>query len=170
MKSLKIIIDGYNLIKSVPDGFSRQESLESQREHLLRILHSSPQLNNQKIVVVFDGSSGLPGLHPPRYRGIQVVFSGDKKEADDVIKEMIRTSGSPGNLQIVSSDLQIQFTAKDHGAGVIGSQEFWSQLNSPRASSRTDSSPAYPPDAELSDKEVRKWLELFKNREYGDKK
>lgn len=163
-----VIIDGYNLIKSPQIEFPKLESLEAQRDHLLKILHSSLQLKNERIMVVFDGSPKILKQVQSKYRGIRVVFSGDHKSADRVIQELIRREPQPSHLEIVTSDREIQFTARDHGARVSDSPAFWKRLHSGKKQTSPSAPSSQGEDRELSDREVSEWLELFKNRTFGD--
>jgi len=159
-----IIIDGYNLIKSPQINYPDSGSLEGQREHLLRILHSSSLAAGNKIIVVFDGDQS----HLPRrkltFRGIQVIYSPKNKKADDIIREMIRRDSARQEMEIVSSDREIQNSARDHGAQATDSHAFWKRIHSPvPPDPGRNSRPPEIPDRELTDKEVRKWLDIFKN-------
>ncbi len=165
ISSKKIIIDGYNLIKRVGGVFSGLPSLEAQRNHLLRLLASSSSLSGISIVLVFDSSwEGLPNP-PVVYRNIKIVFSQNNKKADEIIQQFIRRSSSPGQLLIVTSDREIQYTALDHGARIMGSQDFWKQIQRPVSRKASASS---LPDRELTDREIKDWLKLFNQKDQGE--
>jgi len=164
MKGKKIIIDGYNLIKSPLISFPDSDSLEAQREHLLRILQSYPALRNRQVTVVFDGGEPFPGPHSYKYGHIQFVFSGPKKQADDVIQRMIRKAPRPAELHIVTSDRRIQFTARDHGAEVTDSPAFWKMLHATPGPTGSEEHTGEKPADRLSDREVKEWLKRFQNR------
>ncbi len=167
MSISKIIIDGYNFIKAPGAILPKNESLELQRDHLIKLLHSLPTLRNQDITIVFDGNQPPVAINAPKFRRMKVIFSGAGKEADDIIQNIIRNEANPGNLQIVSSDRKIQFTAKDHGALITNSADFWSQLQS-RNKTKQSSGNQPNADSELSDKEVDEWLQIFQNRSPED--
>lgn len=161
MKGKKIIIDGYNLIKSPRSAFPASGSLEAQRDHLLRILESAPALRDKVVTVVFDGGEPFPGPHTQKHGRIRLIFSGPQKQADDVIQGMIRRAAHPGELHIVTSDRQIQYTARDHGAYVTDSSIFWKMLHPGTAPpDNADEKPVDP----LPDREVEEWLKMFQNR------
>ena len=167
MKTDTIIIDGYNLIKLNLQHFPENLSLEQQREHLLRLLHSSSLSRNHRILVVFDGSQPvLPG-NRFRYRGIQVLFSGSGKTADDRIRQYILNSPQPESIEVVTSDREIQHTARNLGCQIISSSDFWKRLTrSPEPEKR--SREVGESDRELSDREVKEWLNLFQQRGADD--
>ena len=167
MSEKQIIIDGYNLIKINQAQFPPDLSLEQQREHLLRLLHSSPHFSGKQITVVFDGAQPVLPASRFRYRGIRVLFSGKGATADDAIRRMIRNSPHPEEILVVTSDREIQFTARDLGSAVAESRHFWKQLT---AHSTTTPSPETEAqkDRELSQREVEEWLELVRQRRESD--
>ena len=159
----KIIIDGYNLIYAVIDDFPAGLDLPGQREHLIRVLYSSHQLKNSKLIIVFDGRSGIknPALSSTR---IRVIISQGNKKADQIIQELVRKDPKPGQIEVVSSDREIQFTAKDHGAKVRESRDFWQKVHLKQTVKSRNRKNEMEADRSLSDKEVREWLEIFKKK------
>ena len=168
MSKKKIIIDGYNLIKSHEVSFPKLISLESQRDHLLKVLNSSPALHSKNVIVVFDGSQLGITSGGFKHQQIRVIFSGKNKLADDVIQEMIRRDLHPEQLSIVTSDRTIQFTAKDHGAETIESPAFWKKIHNQHSAKKNKQSILSEKDKNLSDKEVQEWMQIFKNRNVED--
>lgn len=164
MDSKQIIIDGYNLIKSVSEFTCKTVQLSAQREHLIRLLISSPFLHNKKIVIVFDGGDVKSSLHLQKYHNIKLVYSGNQTKADDIIQEMIRSSNNVNNLIIVSNDKEIQFTAKSHGATHIDSHIFWNKIRNVAKQKSSHSQKFEYNNRELTDKEVQKWLKIFTDR------
>ncbi len=161
-----LVIDGYNLIKRHLSAFRHLPDLEAQRDHLLKLLHSSPALRGQKIVVVFDGSEMAPARRKISFRNIEIVFSGGHRNADQVIQALIRQRAAREDLEVVTSDREIQRTARDHGATVWGAEQFWQKLHTSTVSEETEA-PAFP-DRELSDPEVQEWMKLFENRSQNE--
>jgi predicted RNA-binding protein with PIN domain len=159
----KIIIDGYNLILAVREDFPGNLDLEGQREHLLRVLNSSQQLKKFRLIVIFDGRSEVKNLAPSSGR-IRIIFSKGRKKADQIIQELVRKDPTPGQIEVVSSDREIQFTAKDHGAKVRESRDFWQQIRLKQNSKSGTGRNKTETDRSLSDREVREWLEIFKNK------
>jgi predicted RNA-binding protein with PIN domain len=92
MRFRDIIIDGYNLIKSVPNFPFSDISLALQRDHLVKILQSSPQIRSSKITVVFDG---IQEIQTKTKRQVNIIYSGTNKKADDIIQEKIRKYNNP---------------------------------------------------------------------------
>lgn len=163
-----LIIDGYNVIEAARELFKKMPALENRRDHLLRMIHSTPQLRNQIIIVVFDGSS--PRGTPKKYRhhNIQIIFSGDQQEADQVIQDMIRKEASGKSLHIISSDHEIQNTARDHHTRSSSSQKFWQQLRQNRSGQNNSKNTNNIREQEISKREVQEWLEIFKKGKQGN--
>jgi predicted RNA-binding protein with PIN domain len=167
-KKSQIIIDGYNLLKSVDIGTIRKEKLEIARENLLQLLNSFQQLSRHEIVVVFDSNSAEGSKNVTHFGKIKVVFSGQGMEADDIIKHWIRKKGDKSSLTIVSSDNEIKNTAKDHGVKVLGSKEFW--IKHRKAIPPGEKSSFLEKEKHLSDREVKEWLKLFQNKAKNSEK
>jgi predicted RNA-binding protein with PIN domain len=159
----KIIIDGYNLIYAVNNNFPAGLDLPGQREHLIKVLNSSHQLKNSKLIIVFDGRSGIKN-HTLSSARIRVIFSQGHKKADQIIQELVRKDPIPTQIEVVTSDREIQFTAKGHGAKVRESREFWRKIRMKHTIKPRDKKKETEADRSLSDKEVREWLEIFKKK------
>jgi predicted RNA-binding protein with PIN domain len=117
--------------------------------------------------VVFDGSQQVVPGNRFRYRGIQVLFSGAGKTADDRIRQFILNSPRPESIEVVTSDREIQNTARNLGCWVTSSPDFWKRLtrsSEPEGPGRE----AGESDRELSDREVQEWLNLFQQRGADD--
>jgi predicted RNA-binding protein with PIN domain len=167
-KSEYLIIDGYNVIEAAPELFKKMPALENRRDHLLRMIRSTPYLRNKKIIVVFDGSS--PQGTPKKYRhhNIQVIFSGAQQEADQVIQDMIREESPRKSLLIISSDHEIQNTARDHNTQTSSSQAFWQQSRPRRSNQNKSHNTDYSKEKDLSQREVQEWLQIFKEGQQGN--
>jgi len=163
-----LIIDGYNMIEAAPGLFKKMPTLESRREHLIKIIQSTPHFRNVKIIVVFDGNSpkGIPKNY--QQQNIQIIFSGNQQEADQIIQDMIRLESSGRPLHIISSDREIQNTARDHHAQINSSQEFWKKLRRNPSNKRDSNNSDTENKQELSQREVQEWLNIFRKGKPGD--
>jgi predicted RNA-binding protein with PIN domain len=163
-----LIIDGYNVIHAEPHRFQKMTHLENRRAHFLKIIKSSPTLQYDKIIIVFDGKEvKLPGVNESEGK-VVVRYSGANREADDVIQEYIREKSHHSELEIVSSDHKIRNAAKDHALTVISSQQFWQKVSPKSHKKQRTSEASSPTDRQLSNKEVQEWVKLFKNRSETD--
>jgi len=163
-----LIIDGYNVIEAAPELFKKMAALENRRDHLLRMIQSTPHLRNKKIIVVFDGSSptGIPKKY--RHHNIHVIFSGAQQEADQVIQDLIRKEAPRKSLLIISSDQEIRNTARDHHARSSSSKAFWQQTRPNRSNQSESKTADYTKEQELSQHEVQEWLQIFKEGQQGN--
>ena len=119
---MRIIVDGYNLIRCSPSLRKRErEGLEEGREALLEELARYRRLKGHEITVVFDGM-GNPHLGTRAYteRGIRVIFTGSSR-ADDWIKKEVRKGK---RVVVVTSDREIREHVERAGSVAIGSGEF----------------------------------------------
>jgi predicted RNA-binding protein with PIN domain len=161
-----IIIDGYNIIMAAPQVFSRMPDLAARREHLIRLLQSHPELGHKKIILVFDGGKTGSPRQTSTVMNITIIYSRPGEEADDVIKKMIRKT-SPGKaLTVVTSDRSIRNSAQDHGANTITAVQFWKLLKPPSRKKKKSEQPI--PDRELSNRELKNWLEIFQKKDSGN--
>ncbi len=117
--SLRLLIDGYNLVPPIPDPRSPQSSwLEKQRNSLLRDLarHLEPKIR-KRTCIVFDANNAPPGRPEEfAYQGMLIRFAVDYLSADELIQELIQIHHAPKQLMVVSSDHQIQIVAQRRGA------------------------------------------------------
>ncbi len=123
--ALHIIIDGYNLLGAARRIF--MPDLEEERERLIKNLSVYRSLKRAKVTVVFDGKrSGRVSRSREVRHGVEVIFSREGEEADQLLKEIARKRGI--GATIVTSDREIRSFSESHGAVVIGSGEFLERL------------------------------------------
>ncbi|HFE65606.1 MAG TPA: hypothetical protein ENK14_14495 [Caldithrix sp.] len=160
----KILIDGYNVIKAPRVRFPGFSSLELQREHLIKVLKSNPQLQRSQTTVVFDSRIYIPPSRTQKHGNLTVIFTPLNKSADEVIQQLVRQSSQPGKILVVTSDRSIQFTAKDHGARAMESHVFWQKLQTRKKNRSVGRGEPQEGATPLSDREVKEWLSLFRSR------
>jgi len=158
----KYIIDGYNLLKSPAFNIPLNLDLENQRNHLIRMIRSYAQFEHCQVAIIFDNS--IKGNDKVSGDGrVQIQFTKPSMEADELIKIMIRKSNNPRNLIVVSSDRAIQYAAKDHGALVLSSEDYWRLLD--KKTDPQQSIPGNIPEQKyqpnLGDKELEYWKRMF---------
>lgn len=166
MKAEKLIIDGHNLLKAPNSRVPGIGIYEEELAHLVRLIRSWQAGERHQVTIVFDGNR--PD-HPEltNGRGVQLRFSGAGKTADEVIQQMVRRAPHPGKILVVTSDRAIQFTARDHGAQVCGSNEFWNQLSSP-SQPPTPAPPEEKPNGVSNAAELKEWMDLFQRNGQDD--
>jgi predicted RNA-binding protein with PIN domain len=153
------LIDGYNLIHALGLLHKRPAAgeLEHARHELLAFLQERGAGLAGALSVIFDARR-----HPRRavaeetVGDIQVLYA-VKREAGDLMEELIAGDTQPGRLQVVSDDHRIQQAARRRGAAALGCQEFLDRLES-----RPRSAPPPPNEAPAPLAEERAhWLEEF---------
>ncbi len=124
---MRIIIDGYNLIRRVPElrAFDR-EDMEAGREALVRALSTYRAGKGHGITVVFDGADAVHlGGGSERVAGISVRYSPRGRSADSIIKEMCRE----GKIEVViTGDREIVDTVKRWGTTAVSPELFWDRV------------------------------------------
>lgn len=129
---IEYLIDGYNLIRSRPDGQRRPGpgNLSKERHSLLRWIGMRLE-ENAVATVVFDASSEKARYAPKsndELFGVVVRFARDYETADDMIKELCREHTHPKQLVVVSNDHQVQKAARRRRAKVLQCDAFMAHL------------------------------------------
>jgi predicted RNA-binding protein with PIN domain len=126
---MKIIIDGYNLIRQ-SESLRRFErySLEEGRRELIRRLSLFKRLRGHTIIVVFDGwISGSAREERHNEGGITIIYSKRGEKADEVIKRLAMKGGSA--ITVVTSDRSIADFIGRRGGVAIASPEFEDRIS-----------------------------------------
>src|SRR3990172_2832679 len=87
---MRIVIDGYNLLKALPDcrGIEANDR-DAARGYLLVQLGRYRWLRGHQITVVFDGwIGGHPIERRSQASGVQVIYSQRGEQADAVIRRL----------------------------------------------------------------------------------
>src|SRR6185369_8293600 len=114
--------------------------------------------------VVFDSRAG-GGTAPSAtvYPGVRVQLA--KGDADAAILETVRTSRSPRDLLVVTSDRRLSASARDLGARTEDADRFRARAGKRGARRARGDAPDQPDKAEkpasLSASEVDEWMRLF---------
>ena len=121
---IRLIIDGYNLIRHSPVFAElERDSLEEGRRGLVEALGQYKRKTGHQLTVVFDGTDPNP-LSPrhSRQRGVEVLFSRSGQTADEVIAALVRKERE--RAVVVTSDRALAFQAEQSGCVVVSSPEF----------------------------------------------
>ncbi|MFH1073570.1 MAG: NYN domain-containing protein [Candidatus Firestonebacteria bacterium] len=127
---MKIIIDGYNVMRSTAfaDDFDFK-ILKNQRERFLSLLSDYAGRVKHQVIAVFDGAgSGGIFSDSENFGKVEVVFSSGGETADDVIKKMAAEASNPRDIIVVSSDKEIMYYVKQCGARVVPAGELYSKI------------------------------------------
>jgi hypothetical protein len=126
--SMRIIVDGYNLIRQWPElAMLDREDLQSGREALIRELQAYQRARRHQITVVFDGRErgGMSG-GTERVGGVGVRYSRQGETADQVIARLAAEAGE--GAVIVSTDREVQAAARRYGAAPLSAHEFMGRM------------------------------------------
>ena len=125
---MRIIVDGYNLIRQWPElAMLDRSDLQEGRAALLHELQAYQRLRRHDIIVVFDGQAAADG-GADRAGGITVRYSRQGETADDVIARL--AAESQAGTVVVSSDRAVQASADRHRVAAISAQEFMARIES----------------------------------------
>ncbi|MBI3752711.1 MAG: NYN domain-containing protein [Deltaproteobacteria bacterium] len=121
--AVHLVIDGYNLTGVMAISGQTAADLEGVRDELIKRLQAYKRLKGHRITVVFDGKkSGSLSRAKMHQNGIEVIFSKDGEEADQILREMAKKERH--GITIVTSDRAVASFAEAQGAVTIPSDEF----------------------------------------------
>lgn len=148
------IVDGHNLI-----GAMREIHLEDPDDEALLIsrLRRFCARTRRGVTVYFD--RGAPTRHAPRDAGgLSIRFVRPPRSADQAIMQHLsRLKGTARNWTVVSSDQEVQTSARRAGARVLSSDAFALLLT------RSIGAPGRgeKPESEMAEEELSEWMRLF---------
>jgi predicted RNA-binding protein with PIN domain len=121
---MRIIIDGYNLIRQ-SDALRRCErfSLEAGRNALIQKVSLYKKRKGHQVTIVFDGwENGSAMEERDRREGIDIIYSRRGEKADDVIKRMVEKRKE--EMVVVTSDGNIAAFVSHRGGTAVSSPDF----------------------------------------------
>ena len=129
--SIKYIIDGYNVLKQMPEYTGKK--LKQGRDELIRLFKiQRPQgsLKNE-VIIVFDGISSNNYIDDyltndyiiERQYNLKIIFT-KKESADNRIKNIVIKSDNPRNIIVVTDDKELRQSVRINGAKVLNVKEF----------------------------------------------
>ena len=152
------IIDGYNLLHWINQRCEDDESISDIA--MCRIIGAYLYQIRENGQIVFDGIG--PGEKVPfeNVRNTEVIFSGERIDADTAIENQIAASSAPKNTTIVSSDRRLRDAARARKAVILKSEEFWGKVIKQVTKKQ---GPKEPPAKRtgINSSEAELWLEEF---------
>lgn len=152
------LIDGYNLLRAV-QGI-HEEYAEIAESGLCRILSEYIRIKRSRGQIVFDG------IGPPDrsvlcgYGNLEVFFSGQRLEADDVIEDKIEDNTAPKSLIVVSTDRRIRAAANSRRAVAVRSDLFFDDVIKVLDKSKITPEPKQKREG-LTQAETDEWMDIF---------
>ncbi len=149
------LIDGHNLI---PKLGLRLDDAEDESK-LIALLQEFCRRRRHSVEVYFDGAP--PGQAGTKRMGrVTAHFVRRGDSADNAIRHRLQALGRAArNWTVVSSDRQVQASARAAQAGLLSSEEFAGQLCPAPRTPRTSLK-----ERGLSAEEVEAWLKFFAER------
>jgi len=133
-----LILDGYNVIYAIPvlRKIILKHGPAKARESLidLCVKYRGSRRDISCIYIVFDAPSRSPqqgcGSCPGQlnFKGVKVIFSQGKKEADDVIIEFLKNNDPAESFIVVSSDNYVCNNSRIYSARVMSPTAFRNEL------------------------------------------
>jgi predicted RNA-binding protein with PIN domain len=123
--AIHLVIDGYNLTGVMNHTAT---DLEGTREELIKRLQAYKRIKGHRITVIFDGKkSGSFYRERMNQGGIEIIFSKEGEEADQILREMAKKERH--SMILVTSDRAVASYAEAQGAVTMPSDEFDSVLS-----------------------------------------
>jgi uncharacterized protein len=167
--SATYIIDGYNLLHAmgVLSGRVGPGGLAKARLRLLGLVHGTFADKAPSVTVVFDASGALPGAsEEATYQGVHVRYALGKKEADDVIEQLVQEASAPKSLHVVSDDHRVQQAARRRHCVVLGCEAFLVWVDHYRRQQQTRTAEVPEKQEKVSPQETQRWLAEFSAMEH----
>ncbi len=150
---MALLIDAYNVTHA---NYRLPERYEmSSASGLCRTLD---RVRKGRVVVVADGSPKPDDRASADTGGVQLIFSGKGREADDVIEDLIEREADPRNLIVVSSDHRLQRAAQRRGATFMDAEPFLRKLAEALQGSDT---PLGGPEKPVNTPDAAAWMKKF---------
>lgn len=150
---MALLIDAYNVTHAdyrLPERYDLNSA-----SGLCRTLD---RVRKGRVVVVADGSPKPDDRAAPDTGGVELIFSGKGREADDVIEDLIEAEADPRNLIVVSSDHRLQRAAQRRGATYMDAEPFLREL---AAALRLGDAPGGGPVKPADSLDAAAWMRKF---------
>lgn len=149
------IIDGHNLIGAMKD--IRLDDPDDE-VRLVGELKRFCARTRRRVTVYFD--RGVPGLRAPQEAGgLSIRFISAPRSADQAISQhLLRLKGAARNWTVVSSDQEVQSSARRAGARPLSSEAFVRHMQMPYKGIDDREKPG----ADMTEAELKEWQNLFR--------
>jgi predicted RNA-binding protein with PIN domain len=149
------IIDGHNLIPKIP-GMSLQDI--DDEIQLVNLLQEFCRIRRKQVEVYFDNAPpGSPGAR--NYGSVVARFIRQGGTADQAIQKKLKRLGREArNWTVVSSDGEVQISARAARAKILTAEVFAQQLSEALGDTADRNLEA---DGDLSPEEVEDWMQIF---------
>jgi predicted RNA-binding protein with PIN domain len=120
------LVDGANLMGSVPDGWWKNPEKATRR--WIEDLDAYARATGEDVTVVFDRR--VPDVPPGRHGAITVLYASrhGPNAADDEIVRLVAADEDPASLRVVTSDRRLAERVRELGAPVNSTGNFRARL------------------------------------------
>ncbi len=123
-KEAWLLIDGYNVLNSLPQMKDRAEDMNFMRPYFIELLSEYSALIQAKIIVVFDAYKVKGGRRKIEEKGgIHIVYTEEAETADQYIAKVAKEKADKNEIIVASSDGAVQLITWKEGALVISGRE-----------------------------------------------
>lgn len=157
---MSVLIDGNNLM------FAAREIEDPDRPvgrlMLAQTLGEWAASNGRNVHIVYDGPEPQTANRRQfEHPHLTVTFSGSGVSADAVMADLMAETSAPRHLLVVSSDREVQRSARRRRSSTVASGNFWRQVKSELA--RPQVTPLEPEEKStgLDEPAVDEWMRLF---------
>jgi len=121
---MRLLIDGYNLIRQSPTlGPAFEADPERARQELIGLLALYRKKRGHAVTLVFDAGASIHlGAESSQEAGVRLVYTAQGQTADEAIAR--RTARLGTGVVVVTSDRDLARTCQRAGAEVMSSAEF----------------------------------------------
>ena len=126
-----IIIDGYNLIFTVPEleRHVKVNNIEPVRDHVISLLSKYKEKKRCDVILVFDGNYTETSLPKKQtYAGITVIYSKSGISADTEIKNITSLCQNPKDVCVITYDNDIKRHVKKCGCPIIEPKVMYKEI------------------------------------------
>lgn len=155
---MRYVIDGYNLLRFIQKNSDYSSFTDIQ---MCRIISVYLGITKQTGVVVFDGVGPPDKTALMELDCLEIAFSGQNREADDIIEDIIGRYSAPKMLIVVSDDRRIIAQAKKRKSNPSNCIDFWVRLDKAISKSKKGSSEPTEKRTGISDLETQLWMDEF---------
>ena len=155
---MPVLIDGYNLLRYMQ---AYDEQFEAINESALcGIISEYLKRSRSNGQIIFDGLGPPDKSDLSGFGNLEVYFSGQDTEADDIIEEKISINSAPKRLIVVSTDRRIRAAASHRKAISVRSDLFFLEMEKVLERKTLTPEPKEKRGG-LTEAEAEEWIDFF---------
>jgi len=155
---MPFLVDGYNLLRAMQKLDEQYDAVDE--AGLCRILSEYIKRKQSFGQVVFDGLGPPDKSDLSGFGNIEVYFSGQELEADDIIEDKILANTAPKRLIVISTDRRIRAAAGQRKAVSVRSELFFDDVVK-TLDRKTITPEPQEKRGGLTEAEAQEWIDFF---------